>query len=156
MGEPISAGTTAPDFTLRSSDGEDVTLSGLRGQKVVLAFYPFDWSGTCTKQMDEYTANFSNFEATGAKVFGISIDSAYSHRAWAETRGLKVALLSDFEPKGEVARKYGVYNAERGHARRVTFLIDEQGIVRDVIAAPSGEFTDSGLVCEALRQVARA
>lgn len=156
MSEPLAVGTPAPDFTLKSGSGEDVTLSDLRGHKVVLAFYPLDWSGGCTRQMDEYSANFSNFEQAGAKVFGISVDSVYSHRAWAEARGIKVPLLADFHPKGAVAQMYGVYNEERGNARRVTFLIDEEGIIRDVIVAPPGEFTESGVVCDALRNVARA
>lgn len=154
MSEPLAVGTTAPDFTLKDGSGEDVTLSALRGGKVVLAFYPFDWSSTCTKQMDDYSAGISRFEAAGAKVFGISIDSVWSHRAWSDARGLSFPLLADFHPKGAVAQQYGVYNEERGNARRVTFLIDEDGIIRDVMVAPAGEFPETGMVCEALLNVA--
>lgn len=156
MSEPISIGSPAPDFTLQSSAGGSVTLSDLRGSTVVLAFYPLDWSSVCSKQMDDYSANISQFEAEGAKVFGISVDSIHSHRAWAEARKIAFPLLADFHPKGAVAQLYGVYNEERGSARRVTFLIDAEGIVRDVISAPAGEFTESGMVCSALRNVASA
>jgi peroxiredoxin len=153
MNEPIAVGAPAPDFTLKSSTGEDVNLSALRGQKVVLAFYPFDWSGVCTKQMDDYSANLAQFQAEGAQVLGISIDSPYSHRAWAETRGLGFPLLADFHPKGAVAQAYGVYNAEGGFAKRAIIVVDESGVVRSVEMAKPGEFPESGMVCDVLRHV---
>jgi peroxiredoxin len=152
MSNTIAVGAEAPDFTLQTGDGEEVTLSSLRGQKVVLAFYPLDWSGTCTKQMAGFAEGFPEFESQGAKVFGISVDSSYSHHAWSEALGARFPLLADFNPKGAVAQQYGVYNEERGYARRVTFVIDEQGVVRDVIASPSGEFPSVGMVCDALRR----
>ena len=153
---PIAVGSAAPDFTLRSTSGEDVKLSGLRGQKVVLAFYPLDWSGLCTKQMDSYSANLAQFETEGAKIFGISVDSSYSHTAWVDARGLGFPLLADFHPKGAVAKSFGVYNEERGYARRATIVIDKQGIVRDMELAKQGEFPEAGLVCDALRTLAAA
>jgi peroxiredoxin len=156
MDEPITVGTPAPDFTLRSTSGEDVTLSALRGQRVVLAFYPLDWSGLCTKQMDEYSASLSQFQAEGAQVFGVSVDSAYSHRAWAEARGLGFPLLADFHPKGAVAERFGVYNAERGYASRSVIVIDEEGVVREVIMAKQGEFPDVEGVCSVLRGLSSA
>lgn len=157
MSEPLTAGTQAPDFTLKTGDGEDVTLSALRGTPVVLAFYPLDWSGGCTKQMQDYSANIEQFKETGAQVFGISVDSVFSHRAWAAHLGITFPLLADFHPKGAVAQKYGVYNDERGNSRRVTFLIDEQGTIRDVIPAPAGgDIPEAGMVCEALRNVTKA
>src|SRR5688500_3741111 len=111
MDEPITVGTPAPDFTLRASTGEDVRLSELRGQRVVLAVYPLDWSPGCTKQMDAYSQSVSQFQAEGAQVFGISVDSTWSHPAWAEARGISFPLLADFHPRGAVAELYGVYNA---------------------------------------------
>src|SRR4051794_21297600 len=136
---PISIGSPAPDFTLKSSSGEDVTLSSLRGHKVVLAFYPLDWSGLCTKQMDSYSANLAEFEEQGAKIFGVSVDSAYSHVAWVDARGLTFPLLADFHPKGAVATAFGVYNEQRGYANRAIVVIDEQGNVRQVEMAKQGE-----------------
>jgi peroxiredoxin len=152
--EPIAVGTPAPDFTLKSGDNEEITLSALRGNKVVLAFYPLDWSSGCQNQMDGFTRDYAQFEAEGANVFGISVDSVWSHKAWAEARGIPFPLLADFHPKGAVAQAYGVYNEERGNSRRVTFVIDEEGIVRDVHVSAVGEVPTAGMVCDALRQIA--
>lgn len=153
MSETLTVGTPAPDFTLRSGSNEEVTLSSLRGNKVVLAFYPLDWSTGCQNQMDGFARDFSQFEAEGAKVYGISVDSVWSHKAWQEARGLPFELLADFHPKGAVAQQYGVYNAERGNARRVTFVIDEQGVIRNVQEAAQGEIPTAGGVCDALREI---
>ena len=156
MSEALAAGTQAPDFTLRSSDGGEVTLSDLRGQKVVLAFYPLDWSPGCTNQMDAFTRDYGQFEAQGARVFGISVDSVWSHQAWRDARGIPFPLLADFHPKGEVARKFGVYSEERGNSRRVTFVIDEQGIIRDVNVSPAGEVPSVDAVCGVLDRIGAA
>lgn len=151
MSEPLAVGTVAPDFTLKSGSNEDVTLSDYRGTKVVLAFYPLDWSPGCQNQMDAFSKDFSRFEDEGAKVFGISVDSVWSHRAWSEARGIRFPLLADFHPKGAVSEQYGVYNPERGNARRVTFVIDENGVIRDVNVSAQGEIPSVDMVCEALR-----
>lgn len=156
MSEPLAVGTAAPDFTLRSSDGDEVTLSSLRGQRVVLAFYPLDWSSGCTNQMEGFTRDYGQFEAQGAKVFGISVDSVHSHRAWKEALGLPFPLLADFHPKGAVAQLYGVYNEERGNSRRATFVIDEQGIIRDVSVSAAGEVPTAEGVCSVLDRIRAA
>jgi peroxiredoxin len=153
MSEPLAVGTPAPDFTLRSTDDEEVTLSSLRGQKVVLAFYPLDWSPGCTNQMDAFTRDYRRFEEQGARVFGISVDSVWSHKAWREARGIPFPLLADFHPKGAVATQYGVYNEQRGNARRVTFVIDEEGIIRDVNVSAQGEIPSVDAVCSILSQI---
>lgn len=153
MSEPLAIGTTAPDFTLKTGDGDEVTLSTLRGQKVVLNFYPLDWSSGCTNQMNAYTQAFDQLHGTGAAVFGISVDSVPSHKAWKDALGIRIPLLADFHPKGEVAKQYGVYNDEFGSARRVTFVIDEQGVIQDVQQAARGEFPSVGAVCDALSRV---
>jgi peroxiredoxin len=153
VNEPLAPGTVAPDFTLKTGTNEEVTLSDLRGHKVVLSFYPLDWSPGCQNHIDGFSQGYEQFEAEGAKVFGISVDSVWSHRAWAEARGIAFPLLSDFHPKGAVAKQYGVYNEERGNARRVTFVIDEEGIIRDVNVSPQGEVPSVGVVCEALRNI---
>jgi peroxiredoxin len=150
MTEMLTPGTQAPDFTLKSGDGDEVTLSDLRGQKVVLAFYPLDWSSGCQNQMDAFTAGWDQVEGTGAKVYGISIDSTWSHKAWKEARGLKIPLLADFHPKGAVGQAYGVYNPERGNHRRVTFYIDEQGVITEVDDKPATDASGVETVCEVL------
>ena len=117
-------GTPAPDFTLPSGPDESVTLSGLRGRPVVLAFYPADWSPVCSDQMALYQAVLSAFAAYDAAVFGVSVDGVWCHRAFAKSRGLRFPLLADFEPKGAVARRYGSYNASAGEAARNLFVLD--------------------------------
>lgn len=150
MSESLAEGSQAPDFTLPADNGQTVTLSELRGQKVVLAFYPADFSPGCQNQMEAYTRDAAEFETHGGKVFGISVDNVWSHKAWKEARGITIDLLSDFHPKGEVATAYGVYNDERGNASRVTFVIDEQGVIRDVQTAERGAFQSVGALCSAL------
>ena len=150
MSEPITVGTPAPDFTLKSDSGEDVRLSDLRGRKVVLAFYPLDWSSGCTNQMAGFTRHYGRFEEQDAAVFGISVDSVYSHKAWREALGIPFPLLADFHPKGAVAQQFGVYNEERGNARRATIVIDEDGIVRDVSVSAQGEVPTAEGVCSVL------
>ena len=153
MSEPLTVGTPAPDFTLKTGGGDEVTLSALRGQKVVLNFYPLDWSPGCTNQMDAYTKDYDQLHGTGAAVFGVSVDSFFSHKAWQEARGIRIPLLADFHPKGEVAKQYGVFNDGFGTANRVTFVIDEQGVIQDVQQAARGEFPSVGAVCDALSRI---
>lgn len=128
--EPLTAGTPAPDFTLTSSSGEQVSLSDFRGKPVILAFYPADWSPTCGDQLALYNEVLPEFERFGAQLLGISVDGKWSHKAYAESRNFRFPLLADFEPKGEVARAYGVYNAKDGQCERALFVIDGEGIIR--------------------------
>jgi peroxiredoxin len=128
--EPLAAGTPAPDFTLTSSSGEQVSLSDFRGKPVILAFYPADWSPTCGDQLALYNEVLPEFERFGAQLLGISVDGKWSHKAYAESRNFRFPLLADFEPKGEVARAYGVYNAKDGLCERALFVIDGEGIIR--------------------------
>ena len=148
--EPLAVGTPAPDFTLRAGDNSEVSLSSLRGKKVVLAFYPMDWSPGCQNQMDAFSANWEQVAGTGAAVYGISIDSRWSHVAWQEARGLKIPLLADFNPKGAVGAAYGVYNPEGGYHRRTTFVIDEQGIIPNVDTKPATDASGVEIVCSLL------
>lgn len=144
---PLPVGSAAPDFTLRAGDNSEVTLSQLRGHKVVLAFYPMDWSPGCQNQMDAFSANWERVAGTGAQVFGISIDSRWSHQAWKDARGLQIPLLADFHPKGAVGAAYGVYNAESGYHRRTTFVIDEEGIITNVDEKPATDASGVEVVC---------
>ncbi|MCC7268803.1 MAG: redoxin domain-containing protein [Caulobacteraceae bacterium] len=127
MADTPQPGQDAPDFTLRDETNSEVSLSGLRGQPVVLVFYPFDFSGICEGEMCEIRDMWSDFEGANAKVLGISRDSIHAHRAWKEAKGLKHTLLADM--KGEVATKYGAWNADRGFAERLTVVIDKDGKV---------------------------
>jgi len=128
----LPVGTRAPDFTLRDPNDEPVSLGEFRGSPVVLVFYPLDWSPTCSDQLSLYQAERSEFERFGARLIGISVDSIYSHGAWAEVRGLTFPLLADFEPKGEVARRYGVYREGDGYSERALYVIDAEGVIRYV------------------------
>lgn len=125
----LNTGQPAPDFSLHSSTGEEVSLRQYRGQPVILAFYPADWSPVCGDQMVLYNEVLPMFEGFEAHLLGISVDGKWSHKAFAEAKGLRFPLLSDFEPKGEVARMYGAYNRDGGTAARALFVIDRQGVV---------------------------
>jgi peroxiredoxin len=126
----IEPGTPAPDFSLRNQDGERVSLSDFRGRRLVLVFYPADFSPVCSDQLSIYQEVVAELREQGADLVGISADSAWAHKAFQEKLGIEIPLLADFHPKGEVSRAYGAYVEERGHPSRSLVLIDEQGIVR--------------------------
>lgn len=127
--QPLDPGKPAPDFTLSSGPGSSVSLADLRGQPVVLAFYPADWSPVCTDQLAIYEAIRSEFEQYNAAVVGISVDSMWCHRAFAEARGISFPLLADFEPKGAVSRQYSAYRLGDGVSERALFVLDPEGVV---------------------------
>jgi peroxiredoxin len=147
----IEPGTPAPDFTLSDQDGNKVSLADLKGQTSVLAFYPLDFSPVCTDQLNVYQEVLPELEARGTKLYGVSVDSAFCHKAFQQHLGITIPLLADFEPKGEVARKYGVYIDERGHNQRALVMIDPDGIVRWSHASPSPlEIPGPNLIFDAL------
>ena len=127
---PFPSGVPAPDFTLHSAPDQPLSLAELRGQRVVLVFYPADWSPVCGDQLTLYNELYPEFERLGAKVLGISVDGAWCHAAFAESRQLAFPLLADFEPKGDVARRYGVYREADGTSERALFVIDADGVVQ--------------------------
>jgi peroxiredoxin len=127
---PLPVGAPAPDFELRDANGGTVRLSDFRGRPVVLAFYPLDWSPTCSDQLSLYQSELEGFQRLGAQVVGISVDSIYSHGAWAAVRGITFPLLADFHPKGEVARRYQVWREGDGFSERALYVIDGDGIIR--------------------------
>ncbi|RZT42496.1 redoxin domain-containing protein [Cupriavidus agavae] len=129
-------GATAPDFTLHATPDQTIALRELRGRPVVLAFYPADWSPVCGDEMSLFNAARAELEAYGAVLLGISVDSVWSHTAFAEQRHLHFPLLADFEPKGAVARAYGVYRAGDGTAERALVVIDADGVVRWSYVSP--------------------
>jgi peroxiredoxin len=126
---PLPAGTKAPDFELPSQPDQTVSLADFRGQPVILAFYPGDWSPVCSDQLALYQAVLPEFQRFNAQLLGISVDGVWSHLAFAKDRNLQFPLLADFEPKGEVARAYGVYRAEDGTCERALYVIDAGGTV---------------------------
>jgi peroxiredoxin len=150
----IEPGTPAPDFTLRDQDGNEIRLSGLRGSKVVLCFYPADFSPVCTDQLSIYQEVKSEIEQGGAKLLGISVDGTWCHKAFQEKLGIDIPLLADFHPKGEVARAYGAYLDRYGTGNRSLVLIDEEGTVRWVHESPSPlEIPGANLIFDALAHI---
>ena len=135
---PLPPGKEAPDFELSATPDQKVMLSEFRGQPVILAFYPEDWSPVCSDQLALYQAVLPEFRKFNAELMGISVDSVWSHLAFAKDRNLHFPLLSDFEPKGEVARTYQVYRAKEGTTERALFVIDADGIIRWSYVSPVG------------------
>ena len=135
---PLPPGKEAPDFELSATPDQKVMLSEFRGQPVILAFYPEDWSPVCSDQLALYQAVLPEFRKFNAELIGISVDSVWSHLAFAKDRNLHFPLLSDFEPKGEVARTYQVYRAKEGTTERALFVIDADGIIRWSYVSPVG------------------
>jgi peroxiredoxin len=147
----IAAGTPAPDFTLRDQDGEKVSLSDYRGRKLLLVFYPGDFSPVCGDQFSIYQEVKPEIAAQGVELVGISVDSFFSHKAFQEKLGFDTTLLSDFEPKGEVARAYGSYLEGLGFANRTLVLVDEDGTVAWTYESPNpGEFPGANVIFDAL------
>lgn len=135
---PLPAGTTAPDFTLQSDPDQTVSLSEFRGQPVILVFYPADWSPVCTDQLALYQQLMPEFQKYRAALIGISVDSIWSHLAFAQDRNLDFPLLADFHPKGQVAARYGVYDQTTGESGRALFVIDANGEIAWSYLSPGG------------------
>lgn len=151
---PLPAGTAAPEFKLASAPDQTLSLSDLRGRPVILAFYPADWSPVCGDQMALYNEVLPEFERYDARLLGISVDGVWCHAAFAASRRLHFALLSDFEPKGAVARRYGVYREGDGFTERALFVIDRAGIIRWRYVAPIGVNPGADGILRALEALA--
>ena len=134
----LSPGLRAPDFRLRCKPDQSISLSELRGRSVILAFYPADWSPVCGDQMALYNEILDQFQEFQAELLGISVDGAWCHAAYARQNKLHFPLLADFEPKGAVARAYGVYNQTEGVCERALFVIDRDGLVHWSYVSPVG------------------
>lgn len=128
--EGLPVGMPAPEFTLLDPNGRSVSLSDFLGRNVVLVFYPLDWSPACSDQLSLYQSELEEFQKYNAEVIAISVDSIYSHGAWAAVRGLTFPLLADFHPRGEVARRYGVMRDSDGFSERALYVIDAGGVIR--------------------------
>jgi peroxiredoxin len=129
MPDILAAGTAAPDFKLQVTPDQTLSLSELRGQPVVLAFYPADWSPVCGDQMALYNEILPEFQKHNAHLIGLSVDGVWCHSAFAKARNLHFPLAADFEPKGSIARAYGVYRDADGVSERALFVIDSNGII---------------------------
>ncbi|ASO22262.1 peroxiredoxin [Actinoalloteichus hoggarensis] len=139
----LEVGTQAPDFTLKDYDKQPVTLSSFQGRSnVLLVFYPFAFSGTCTGELCQVRDELADYEGADVTVLGVSTDTSFSLKKWAEQEGYTFPLLSDFWPHGSVAQAYGVFNEDAGFANRGTFLIDKQGVIRFAERYGAGERRD--------------
>jgi peroxiredoxin len=153
MAQILSAGQQAPDFTLHSTPDQLLSLSDLRGRRVVLAFYPADWSPVCGDQMTLYNQVLPEFRNRGAELVGISVDGAWCHQAYARHNNLHFPLLADFEPKGKVARLYGAYRLGEGVAERALFVIDQHGTIRWSYLSPIAVNPGADGILDALDQL---
>ena len=127
----VEVGSIAPDFTLRDQNNQEITLSSFRGHKnVVLLFYPLTFTGICQGELCAVRDDLSSFQNDDVQVLAVSVDSAYSHKVWADREGYEFPLLADFWPHGAVAQSYGILNEAKGTALRATYVIDKEGVVR--------------------------
>ena len=149
----LMAGVTAPEFALQCSAEKTLKLSDFRGQPVVLAFYPADWSPVCGDQMALYNEVLPDFQALGAQMLGISVDSVWSHAAFSHDRNLHFPLLADFEPKGAVARLYGIYLPDQGFTERALFVINAEGVIHWSYVSPAGVNPGAAGILSALEEL---
>lgn len=153
MAQILAPGRSAPDFKLRVTPDQDLSLSDLKGKRVIMAFYPADWSPVCGDQMALYNEVLPEFRRHGAELLGLSVDGAWCHEAFAQARHLHFPLLSDFEPKGEVARHYGAYRNGEGVAERALFVLDKNGVVFWNYLSPVAVNPGADGILEALEQM---
>ena len=149
----LQAGAAAPDFTLKSTPDQTVRLSEFRGQPVVLAFYPADWSPVCGDQMSLYNEMLPEFKELGAELLGLSVDGVWCHAAFIQNRKFHFPLLADFEPKGAVARLYGVYREADGTSERALFVINAEGIIHWSYISPVGVNPGADGILSALEEL---
>ena len=154
-GSILTPKTPAPSFTLNATPDQKVSLADLRGKPVVLAFYPADWSPVCGDQMALYNEILPEFHRHQATLIGISVDGTWCHAAFAANRKLHFPLLSDFEPKGAVARAYGAYRPVEGTTERALFVIDEQGLIHWSYLSPVGVNPGADGILEALESLSK-
>lgn len=152
----LSKGTIAPDFSLFTTPDQKVSLSELRDKRVILAFYPADWSPVCGDQMSLYNETLKLINKFNAQLIGISVDSKWCHIAFARDRHLNFPLLSDFEPKGAVSKLYGVYDETHGESKRALFVIDEHGIIQWSYLSPVGINPGADGILDALEKISQS
>ena len=153
MSKMLQAGAPAPEFTLNVTPDQTLSLRELRGRPVILAFYPADWSPVCGDQMSLYNEILPEFRKYHAELLGISVDGVWCHAAFAKDRRLHFPLLSDFEPKGDVARRYGVYRKE-GFTERALFVLDKNGVIAWSYCSPIAVNPGADGILDALDRLA--
>jgi peroxiredoxin len=153
---PLAAGASAPDFQLKSTPDQLVSLADFRGRPLIMAFYPADWSPVCTDQMALYNEVLPEFKRFDAELVGISVDHAWCHIAFARSRNLHFPLLADFHPKGEVAQRYGVYDDSIGMSERALFVLDGEGVIAWTYVSPIGVNPGADGILNALESMAGA
>jgi peroxiredoxin len=149
----LAIGTKAPSFSLFATPDQQISLDDLKGKRVILAFYPADWSPVCSDQMALYNEMLKMFHKQNAEVLGISVDSKWCHLAFSTDRKLHFPLLADFEPKGAVAKLYDVYDDAIGECKRALYVIDEQGIIRWNYLSPVGMNPGADGILDALDEM---
>jgi peroxiredoxin len=153
----ISVGQAAPDFTLQNQNKEEVKLSDFAGKKnVVLVFYPLDWSPVCTNEHACFVNDMKAFEGLDAEVLGVSVDSVWSHKAYAEKMGIKYSLLADFQPRGAMSDKYGVFLSDKGITGRAIVIVNKAGKIAWIKDIGIPNVPDLREVAAALQQVKAA
>lgn len=149
----LEQGQTAPAFDLYATPDQRLKLKDLHGKKVILAFYPADFSPVCGDQMSLYNEMLHYFRKYNAELVGISVDSKWCHMAYSKDRSLHFPLLADFQPKGAIAQAYGVYNEEDGQCERALFVIDENGIIQWSYVSPTAVNPGADGIIEALEKL---
>ena len=148
----IEVGQQAPDFSLPDQDGHTVSLEALRGKRTVLVFYPLDFSPVCTDQLNVYNEVLADLEAEGVELYGVSVDSAYAHKAFQRELGIRIPLLADFHPKGAVCKAYGFYDEQWGSSARALVMIGPDLTVEWVHRSPSAlEIPGANLIFDAVK-----
>jgi peroxiredoxin len=154
--QPLHAGVKGPAFSLKATPDQSISLSDFKGKPVILAFYPADWSPVCGDELALFNQVLPEFKKYTAELLGISVDSAWSHVAFAQSRNLHFPLLSDYNPKGTVASNYGVYLPEDGEAARALFVIDGRGIIRWSYLSPIGVSPGADGILNALEDLQKS
>ncbi|MBC7227724.1 MAG: peroxiredoxin [Thermoflexales bacterium] len=150
----VEIGDVAPDFTLKDQNEQEVTLSALRGKKVVLSFHPLAWTRVCAIQMQDLEKHREEMERLGAVALGLSVDAVPAKKAWAESLGIQqTRLLADFWPHGAVAQAYGIFREKNGFSERAVFIVDAEGVVRFKKIYPIREVPDIGEILKALEEI---
>ncbi len=155
MSEILQPGSTAPGFNAPVTPDQRLSLSDLKGHRVILAFYPADWSPVCGDQMSLYNLVLPEFRKHGAELLGISVDGAWCHQAYAKANQLHFPLVADFHPKGEIAKAYGAYRDKEGVAERALFVLDEVGTIVWSYRSPIAVNPGADGILDALEQMPR-
>jgi peroxiredoxin len=152
---PVQPGTPAPDFELRATPDQNLSLADFRGKPLILVFYPEDWSPVCSDQLALYQELLPEFRKFDAELIAVSVDGVWCHLAFAENRNLHFPLLADFEPKGEISRVYGAYRSSDGTSARALFVIDGEGVVQWSYVSPVGINPGADGILRALEELTK-